>query len=195
MPSARPAGGRGLIRRGPTRLGDEHLALREIRPADADDLFRWRTQPRVRELFHTSGPSSRELHATFVEQYFSSANEDAWFVIEAEGRAVGSLAFYRRLPPGAGWEAGRIVLDPSVRGLRALRWARQAIALLMVYARASGHASMACEVLAGNRVMLSIVRSVGFRETRRGGNEGREYVVLTADLTALEVPTAGDRDQ
>jgi len=171
-----------LIRRGPTRLGDERLALREIRTADADALFRWRTQPRVRALFHTSGPSSREQHSAFVERYFGSANDDAWFVIEADGRAVGSLAFYRRTPPEAGWEAGRIVLDPSMRGLRALHVARQAIFLLMEYARAAGHDSMSCEVLASNRVMLSIVRWLGFREVGRGWREGREYLALTAAL-------------
>lgn len=144
----------------------------------------------MRALFHTSGPSSREQHAAFVERYFSSANDDAWFVIEAEGRAVGSLAFYRRVPPEAGWEAGRIVLDPAMRGLRALRLARQAIFLLMEYARSAGHAGMPCEVLAGNRVMLSIVRSLGFRETGRGWREGREYLALAADLAVGGEETA-----
>jgi RimJ/RimL family protein N-acetyltransferase len=170
-----------VIRRGPRRLDDGLVGLREIEPADAGDLFRWRSQARVRQLFHSGRAPSLPEHQQFVDAYFASDNEDAWFVIEVGGRPAGGVALYRSGPLHE-WEAGRIVLDASLRGLAGFRYARRAIALLMEFARAVGHRHMRCEVLADNRVMLGIVRSLGFGENAQGESGGRRFVELVVLL-------------
>lgn len=173
-----------MIRRGPTRLGDHRLALREVGPADAERLFLWRTQPRARDLFHTPGPASREEHGAFLARYLDPANDDCWFVIEADARPVGSIALYRRPTAPAEWEVGRFVFDPALRGLGTYRLARQAGILILEFARRAGHRTMFCEILAANRVMLSIVASLGFVVRDRAQRCGRDYLELEADLAA-----------
>jgi len=173
-----------VIRGGPRRLADGEVALREIAPADAGDLYRWRTQPRVQPLFHSSRDVPWEEHAAFVARYFAPDNDDAWFVIEVAGRPAGAVALYRSGAAGdmGAWEAGRIVFAPEHRGLAAFRLARRAIALLMEHARAAGHGEMRCEVLAENRVMRAIVDSLGFVAIGSGERHGRRYHELAAPL-------------
>jgi RimJ/RimL family protein N-acetyltransferase len=168
-----------MIRRGPRTHSDGLVALREITPADAADLYRWRMEPRVQPLFHSSRPVPYEEHEAFVARYFEPGNEDAWFAIEVRGRPAGALALYRS---GDGWEAGRIVLSPEHRGLAAFRYAKRAIALLMEHAREAGHHRMRCEVLEENRVMRAIVDSLGFVEIGSGERNGRRYHELAAPL-------------
>lgn len=170
-----------MIRRGPRRLGDDRLSLREIVPGDVDDLFRWRSQPRVQPLFHSTAAVSRQEHGRFVARYFEPDNDDAWFVIEVDREAAGAVALYRTGSAGE-WEAGRIVLDARFRGHGGFSRARRAIALLQDFARAAGHVSMRCEVLADNRVMLGIVRSLGFVDQVRDVRNGRPFIELVAPL-------------
>jgi RimJ/RimL family protein N-acetyltransferase len=171
-----------VIRVGPARLADGAVALREIAPDDAADLYRWRMQPRVQPLFHSSREVPWEEHAAFVARYFEPGNDDAWFVIEVNGQPAGAVALYRSGPGDNSWEAGRIVFAPERRGLGAFRLARRAIALLMAHARAAGHGRMRCEVLEENRVMRAIVDSLGFVEIGSGERHGRRYRELAAAL-------------
>jgi RimJ/RimL family protein N-acetyltransferase len=170
-----------VIQHGPRRLDDGLMALREISLEDTRDLFLWRQQERLQTLFHSTGAASYEQHEAFVARYFEPGNPDCWFVIEVEGRPAGAVALYRS-GPGDSWEAGRIVLAPELRGFKGFRHAKRAIALLMEFARAAGHAHLRCEVLEDNRVMRGIVTSLGFRETGAGERHGRPYRELTAPL-------------
>jgi len=170
-----------VIQKGPRRLEDGVVTLREITPEDAGNLFHWRRQERLQPIFHTSGAASYEQHEAFIASYFEPANEDCWFVFEVEERPAGTFAIYRPAP-GADWETGRMVLAPELRGFKGFRYARQAGALLMEFARAAGHPYMRCEVLETNRVMQGIVTSLGFREKSRGERNGKAYLELVATL-------------
>lgn len=172
-----------MIHSGPRVLSDGRVTLREIKDSDTENLFLWRSDGSVRGRFHSEGPLDLAGHSDFVAKYFSAENEDCWFVICSDGVDAGAVALYRS---GEGadrsWEAGRIVLSPAFRGLHGFNVARRAILLLQEFARQIGHVAMRCEVLESNRVMLAIVRSVGFEQVGSGKRSGRGFLELEATL-------------
>ncbi len=172
-----------MIRSGPKVLSDGRVTLREITDGDAENLFLWRSDRSVRGRFHSEGPRDFAGHSAFVAKYFSAENDDCWFVICSDGVDAGAVALYRSGEGAArSWEAGRIVLSPAFRGLHGFNLARRAILLLQEFARQIGHVAMRCEVLESNRVMLAIVRSVGFEAVGGGRRGGRGFLELEATL-------------
>jgi RimJ/RimL family protein N-acetyltransferase len=122
----------------------------------------------------------------FFRRYFEDGNEDAWFVVEDQGKPMGALALYR-LSPGR-WEAGRLAFDFAYRGLKGFRIAQRAVRLLQDYARAIGHGQMRCEVLEYNKTMLRIVESVGFVPVHSGERDGKRFFELVAPLGLRKSP-------
>jgi RimJ/RimL family protein N-acetyltransferase len=142
---------------------DGVVALREVTSADAEDLYRWRMDPSARPMFRQSDLVPFETHRAFVDRHLAAGNGDRWFVIEAEGTAVGAIALYAFAKGGAEAEWGRFVIDPGHRGRG---WGRRALRLLVEHARSLGVRTLRCEVRAGNPVE-GLYRELGFREGAR----------------------------
>ena len=162
---------------GRRRLGDGVVALREVTPADAEDLYRWRMEEGARPMFRHRELVPYAQHLAFVQRYFEPTNRDRWFVVEALGKAVGAVALYDFTADGSAAEWGRFVIAPEARGRG---YGRRALRLLVEHARALGVRRLRCEVLAGNPVER-LYRELGFVEDGPGAAADR-FVTLVADL-------------
>jgi RimJ/RimL family protein N-acetyltransferase len=150
----------GVIAAGPRTLSDAIVTLREIRKTDAEDLYRWRMDPQSRPMFHSTDVVPFETHLQFVQRYFTPGNTDAWFIIETKGLPVGTIVLYDISPDGTEAEWGRFVVAPEHRGRG---FGRQALALLVAYARQRGILRLRCDVLASNEHTRRMYREVGWR--------------------------------
>lgn len=153
-------------------LQDDVVSLREVTLADARALYRWRSDPRSRDCFRATTLGSYESHLRFVQRHLASDSRDRWFVIEAEGRPVGSIALYDFAEDSRSAEWGRLVVDPDLRGRG---YGRRALELLIDLARKLGLDRLRCEVLVGNTRAEGLYRSLGFVETRRESVAGRHF--------------------
>jgi RimJ/RimL family protein N-acetyltransferase len=176
-----------LIRSGPRQIADGiadgiagDLRLREVTPADAEALYRWRMEPATRAQFRGVDEVPFAAHQAYLARYFDPANSDRWFVIEAAGEPVGAIALYDLSPDGAEAEWGRFVLDPARRGRG---WGRRSLELLIAHARALGVRRLRCEVLAGNAVAAGLYRRLGFVATGSYEQDGRRFLQLSLLLS------------
>jgi RimJ/RimL family protein N-acetyltransferase len=168
-----------LIRSGLRTAAGGEVRLREIVPADVADLYRWRMDPGTRAMFRGTDPVSIETHRAFLARYFQPDNTDRWFVIEAGGEPVGTIALYDVSADGREAEWGRFVVAPEHRGRG---WGRRGLELLIDHARAIGVRTLRCEVLAGNATAEGLYRRLGFAETGSYEHEGRRFLQLAARL-------------
>jgi len=168
-----------LIHSGPSTVTGGDLRLREITPADAADLYRWRMDPASRGYFRHTGEVSFADHEAYLACYFQAENTDRWFVVEAGGEPVGALALYDLSAGGTAAEWGRFVIAPEHRGRG---WGRRSLALLVDHARAIGVRDLRCEVLAGNAAAEGLYRRLGFAETGSYEHAGRRFLRLAARL-------------
>jgi RimJ/RimL family protein N-acetyltransferase len=168
-----------LIRSGPGEIADGKVRLREVTPADAGDLYRWRMEPATRAQFRGVDEVPFAAHQAYLARYFEAANSDRWFVIEAAGEPVGAIALYDLSPDSAEAEWGRFVLDPERRGQG---WGRRSLQLLIAHARSLGIRRLRCEVLGGNAVAAGLYRRLGFVETGSYEQEGRRFLQLALPL-------------
>jgi RimJ/RimL family protein N-acetyltransferase len=168
-----------MIENGPRSLGDGTVRLREVTPADADDLYRWRMEPGTQAMFRSAGPVSMEAHRDFLAGYFQPGNRDRWFVIEAGGEPVGTIALYGFSSDGREAEWGRFVVAPEHRGRG---WGRRSLELLLAHARTLGMRTLRCEVLAGNATAAGLYRRLGFAEIGSSEQQGRRFLQLAAGL-------------
>ena len=159
------------------------IRLREVTPADAPALYRWRMDPETRMQFRDTREVPYEAHLAFVQRYFAPANTDRWLIVEAEGEPVGAIALYDVSPDGAEAEWGRFVIAPEHRGKG---WGRRSLELLIDHARAIGVRRLRCEVLAGNAVAEELYRRLGFTETGSYQDGGRTFRRLSLTLTKVE---------
>lgn len=168
-----------VISSGPREIGDANFRLREVTPADSQNLYCWRMDPSSRPMFRSTAEVPFETHAALLTRYFSAENLDRWFVLEADGAPVGSITLHG--PQGADDEAewGRLVVAPESRGRG---YGKKALGLLIAYARQIGLSRLRCEVLAGNAAAEAIYEELGFRETGRGETEGRVFRYLAREL-------------
>jgi ribosomal-protein-alanine N-acetyltransferase len=138
------------------------IELRDFRPADADEVLRWFSDPGITEgLLEQRESFSAEDARGWVERATDTSGEDRKWAVTVEGgkRAVGFTALYglgRQTAP----ELGVLIGDRELRGQGAGREAmRQAIARAFelgahrVYAR----------VLAGNDASARALKGLGFR--------------------------------
>jgi len=169
-----------MIRSGPRTVADGDLRLREITPADADDLFCWRMDPDTLASFRSAEPVPYATHLAFLDRYFAGESADRWFIVEIGGEPAGTLALYDFSADGTEAEWGRFVIAPAHRGRG---WGRRSLALLMSYARAIGVRELRCEVLAGNAAAEGLYRRLGFVETGSYESAGRRFLRLRARLT------------
>jgi RimJ/RimL family protein N-acetyltransferase len=161
------------------RLVDGAVALREVRREDAGDLYRWRMHPLSRFSFHDTDEVPYERHERFLEAYFAPTNRDAWFVIEVDGRPVGTISLYDPSPDGREAEWGRFVVAPEERGRG---WGRRALSLLLEYARSARIRGLRCDVLASNEAPRALYRDLGFVETGVVTVRGRDFVTMRLEL-------------
>jgi RimJ/RimL family protein N-acetyltransferase len=160
-------------------MGDAAFRLREVTPADSEMLYLWRMDPGSRFAFRSSEEVPFETHAAFVARYFTPANNDRWFVIEAEGEAVGSISLYAISEDFGQAEWGRLVIAPEYRRRG---HAGRALALLIAHARSLGIRTLRCEVLEGNAAAQAAYARAGFREESRDTSGGRVFRRLVLPL-------------
>ena len=170
-----------MITTGPRTLSDGTVTLREVRDDDAKDLYEWRMDPRTRAMFHSTAAVPYETHLRFVEAYFRPENDDAWFVVETDGLAVGTIVLYNIARDGREAEWGRFVIAPHARG-RGL--GKKALALLIGYADGRGIRRLRCDVLASNTGARLMYRELGFVETGQRVIGGRTFVEMLRDEQA-----------
>lgn len=155
------------------------IRLREVTPADAADLYRWRMDPETRRQFHDTREVPYETHLAFVRRHFEPANTDHWLIVEASDEPVGAIALYDFSPDGAEAEWGRFVIAPEHRGKG---WGRRSLELLIDHAREIGVRRLRCEVLAGNTAAEELYRRLGFTETGSYQDGGRTFRRLSLTL-------------
>ncbi|HEY7573613.1 MAG TPA: GNAT family N-acetyltransferase [Thermoanaerobaculia bacterium] len=173
-----------MISRGAREFGNADFRLREVAPADSEMLYRWRMDPGSRFAFRSAEEVPFETHAAFVARYFSPESTDRWFVIEAAGEPVGSIALYAFSADGREAEWGRLVIAPE---RRRRGHAGRALALLIDHARDLGVATLRCEVLEGNAAAQAAYARAGFHEESRETVSGRVFRRLVRDLSAPRV--------
>ncbi|MFY9552708.1 MAG: GNAT family N-acetyltransferase [Thermoanaerobaculia bacterium] len=168
-----------MISSGPREIGEADFRLREVTPADSQNLYCWRMDPSSRPMFRSTEKVPFEAHASLLARYFSPDNRDRWFVIEADGAPVGAITVHE--PPAGSTEAewGRLVVAPEARGRG---YGKRALTLLIEYARRTGLSRLRCEVLVGNAAAETIYRELGFHETGREESEGRVFRYLAMEL-------------
>jgi RimJ/RimL family protein N-acetyltransferase len=177
-----------LILSGPRSARHGLVQLREITPDDSERLFLWRMDPAARVMFRHTAPVPYRDHEAILVRYFSPANHDRWFVIEAGGEAVGAIALYHLSADGREAEWGRFVIAPERRGRG---WGRRALVALLRHARDLGLERLSCDVLAGNPAER-LYRSLGFTDAWQSGGpaplpepDGRLFLPLARDLADL----------
>jgi RimJ/RimL family protein N-acetyltransferase len=168
-----------VIRFGLREIGGESFRLREVRREDSEALYRWRMDPTSRPMFRSSEVVPMATHSAFVDRYFDAGNTDRWFVIEVEGRPVGSIALYNFADDGSA-EWGRLVVAPAERGKG---HGRRALHLLVGHARTIGLRRLTCEVVAGNAAAEKAYEAEGFVEEKREEVSGRVFRYLALGLT------------
>jgi len=168
-----------VISSGPREIGEADFRLREITPADSQNLYRWRMDPSSRPMFRSTEKVPFEAHATLLARYFSPDNGDRWFVIEANGTPVGAITLHEPSAGGTEAEWGRLVVAPEARGRG---YGKRALTLVIEYARRIGLSRLSCEVLAGNAAAEAIYSELGFRETGHDETEERVFRHLAKEL-------------
>lgn len=168
-----------MIRHGPREVAEGALRLREVTRADAEELYHWRMDDRSRTMFRSTERVPFAGHLAFIDRYFQEDNTDRWFVIEEDGRKVGTITLYGFSADGAEAEWGRLVVDPEQRGRG---YASRALRLLIAHARALGVRRLRCEVLEGNAVAESLYRHAGFAAAGVQEAGGRRFVQLSLAL-------------
>jgi RimJ/RimL family protein N-acetyltransferase len=168
-----------VISSGPRQAGDAAFRLREVTPADADNLYRWRMDPASRPMFRSTELVPFGPHEAFLARYFRPDSLDRWFVMEAEGSPVGAIALYGFSPDGTEAEWGRLVVASEARGRG---HGRRALEILVEHARQIGVRRLRCEVLAGNAAAEAIYGALGFVETGREETGERVFRYLAREL-------------
>lgn len=163
-------------------VSDGTVTLREIRLDDSGDLYRWRMDPRSRPMFRTSEEVPYAAHEQLVRRYFDPASQDQWFIIEAAGKAVGTVALYDFGGDGA-CEWGRLVIEPA---RRRSGYARRALALLIEHARRLGVSRLRCEVLRENAAALGLYLDLGFQVVGSEQHLGRTFDRMLLELVPGE---------
>jgi len=168
-----------VIQGGARQVGTGRMTLREIRREDAEALYAWRMDPASRPMFRSTALVPFAEHLERVDAYFRPDNRDRWFVVEVNGRPVGTVSLYDFSPDAAEAEWGRLVITPAERGRG---FGGEAFALLLGHARDLGLRRLRSVVLEGNEPSMAIHRRLGFREVEVREEEGRRFVHLALDL-------------
>ncbi len=168
-------------------VSDGELVLREISRDDCELLFRWRADERVRTMFRSPERISWQDHQRFVAGYFEQENRDCWFIIEAAGRPVGTVALHRFDPARQEYEIGRHIIE---RGFHNRGFSARVLQLLLGLLATTPVRGLRAEVLQGNRAVLGHLRRGGFQERRTFSVGGRDLVELVLPLQSRQSPSA-----
>lgn len=168
-----------MIQDGTGHVGEGPLTLREIRREDAAALYAWRMDPASRPMFRSTALVPFEEHLKRLHDYFRPENRDRWFVVEVDGRPVGTVSLYDFATDSVEAEWGRLVITPAERGRG---YGGEAFRLLLGYARDLGLHRLRSVVLEGNEPSMAIHRRLGFREVETREENGRRFAHLALDL-------------
>jgi len=114
-----------------------------------------------------------------LKWYNSIKGKDYFFVIDLDGEPIGTICLYN-FNKNYG-EYGRFIIDRKCRGLR---YGRDAMSLLISYARTLGIETLYGELLANNTYAILFDISIGFRITGLLRRNKRLAVRMEYDLLA-----------
>jgi RimJ/RimL family protein N-acetyltransferase len=92
------------------------VKLRRVEPRDADFLLALITDEQTRPFLGNRAADSRERVLADIERSQREPDAYGWFVGEVDGEPVGCVAFERVSEQHRIVEAGRLAIDPRVRG-------------------------------------------------------------------------------
>lgn len=164
-----------MIRNPRKELDDGVVRIREIRAQDSEDLYRWRMHPRIRTGFRNNEVGSKEDHEQLISGYFSAENTDCWFIAEARGFAIGTLALVKFSTDCSECELGRVIIAPEYWGLS---YARRALRLLAEYGWLIGVRRIRAEIWDQNRPALAQARRLGFVKDHSYVYRARRFLVF-----------------
>ncbi len=144
-----------------SRLEGGECVLREVESSDLDRLRAWRDAPEIRRWFFDASPVSAEQQLAWFNRYLADEG-DVLYVIEADGRPVGTIGLASIDRRQGTAELGRMLIEASARRRG---WARQAVRILLEYAFGTvGLHRVYCEVHEENVAARALYRDCGFVE-------------------------------
>jgi RimJ/RimL family protein N-acetyltransferase len=138
-------------------------------------------------MFRNAEIAAFESHQAMIQAHLDSDSADCWFLIEAAGVPVGTVALYNFSHDGRVCEWGRFTIAPEARNKG---YGRRALKLLIGYARAIGVTRLMCDVLAINAIAVNLYRDLGFAEIGAYEHAGRSFLTMAANLAA-DLPAQG----
>jgi UDP-4-amino-4,6-dideoxy-N-acetyl-beta-L-altrosamine N-acetyltransferase len=136
------------------------VRLRDLVPADSDNLFAWRNLPDIRRWMYTDHEISPEEHARWFEAASRDASRKYW-IIELDGRPVG-LANLADIAPAhrkATW--AYYLADAAVRG-RGVGAYVEYLVIEHVFSELK-LGKLWCEVLIDNKGVIKLHETFGFQ--------------------------------
>ncbi|HET6201326.1 MAG TPA: GNAT family N-acetyltransferase [Planctomycetota bacterium] len=144
-----------------SRLDGEGVVLREVEPADLPLLRRWRNDPASRRWFFDPRPVTEEAHEAWYNGYLR-AEDEVLFVIEGEGRPIGTIGLVGIDRRRGTAELGRMLIgEGSARGKG---FGKASVRLLLRYAFGPvGLSRVFLEVQEDNARAIGVYEACGFR--------------------------------
>lgn len=153
--------------------------LRALEPQDVDLLYVWENDVEVWRVSGTIAPLSYERIARFVEEqsYDFNTTRQMRLIVEAEGRAVGSVDIFDFEPQHQRFGLGVLIYAPDDRRCG---YARAAIGAVVEYARdVLGLRQVWAMIAVDNTPSIALFESLGFvrcAHRRDWLRRGREFV-------------------
>ena len=97
----------------PIAVNSNQVELRAAVPGDAELLARLATHPEVARFV---SPATERDPAAMRELIAAGGDDGRWFVVEADGRAAGTMAFSTRSRHSRIASVHGVMIDPDVRG-------------------------------------------------------------------------------
>ena len=136
------------------------IALRDLRPDDADLLYAWRRDPDVRRWMSDADFPDEAAHRAWVERLASEPDRRGW-IITRDGAPAGLLTLTGLDGPHRRAEWNWLIGDAESRG-RGVGRAAQVLGLDRAFQELKLHKVFA-EVLADNDAALKAQSAAGFR--------------------------------
>ncbi len=155
------------------------VTLREVTWDDCRKLYEWRMHEPSRRMFRHTDLVPYGEHERFVRCYLERTTPETWFVVEAGGVAVGTIAIVGFSGNGEECELSRLAIASEHR---ANGYATEALRLALCQAKAKGVRRLNAEVNSANQPSLHIFAKHGFTEYGRRADGPRTFIQLELDL-------------
>jgi RimJ/RimL family protein N-acetyltransferase len=153
------------------------LVVRDLAASDAPALFRYRSDPRVRE-YQPFDPRSVDDAAAFIAANtgrFDAAGEWYQLGVEKDGELIGDIGIHFLEPAAGECEIG-YTIDPAYQRLGFGREAVQGVIAFLV--GELGKRRILAFAHPANAASVALLKSLGFREAAGAGGEGEPLYEL-----------------